>query len=89
MSDLVKQEPVLIGEIQVGPPSEKLIAVITAIPDRACGDCTHPAGVHEDDPPDPNLPMLGHCRADECRCNNSRLEAAGWTPPGGCAMGCR
>ncbi len=91
VSSLERRAPVLIGEIGNAPPGGT-IEIHTTLPDRACGDCRHPASRHADVPPEPEGTTGGHC--DGCRdkkypCTRSRLEAAGWVPPDGCAGNCR
>lgn len=95
MTDLVRRDPVLIGEISGGPPSTNLISIITVVADRLCLYCDHPASQHTDNPPGPELAevcaRLGRTMEPACKlcaCSASRLEAAGWTPPGGCAGQC-
>lgn len=95
VTDLERRQPILIGDVIGSAPREALVEVVTKdgdpirIPDRECTDCPHPASRHRYLIPGPDSAgyLVGACR--DCLCALGVLEAAGWTPPGSCAMGCR
>lgn len=87
VSNIEHRQPVFIGEILTPGLRPEPITVRVQIPDAMCGDCAHPASLHPDGEWDASASVMT-ARCTACGCGLSRLEAAGWTPPNGCAGQC-